>query len=123
MIKKDRTLRSGIKRIGIQAPARKGRLGTSRPGCRLHFMRNIYVKVPSSEKARFVEPLKQIWMQPDIWNAERMAFLADEKYEKNHSEAIHYLEEGLDDSLPSSTNVPERSAPENRVGYSENWVQ
>jgi putative transposase len=119
----------GIKRLslcisdahaGIQAAVRKEWLGTSWQRCKVHFMRNILAKVPHKEKARFAERLKQIWMQPDKRNAKRMAALVCEEYEKRFPEAIHCLEEGLEDSLQfyhfpeidkkriSSTNVVER---------------
>jgi putative transposase len=105
---------------GIQAAVRKEWLGTSWQRCKVHFMRNILAKVPHKEKARFAERLKQIWMQPDKRNAKRMAALVCEEYEKRFPEAIHCLEEGLEDSLQfyhfpeidkkriSSTNVVER---------------
>lgn len=55
---------------------------------------------PHKEKPRFAERLKQIWVQPDERSAKRMAALVCEEYEKRFPEAIHYLEEGLEDSLP-----------------------
>jgi putative transposase len=111
---------------GIQAAVRKEWLGTSWQRCKVHFMRNILAKVPHKEKARFAERLKQIWMQPDKRNAKRMAALVCEEYEKRFPEAIHCLEEGLEDSLQfyhfpeidkkriSSTNVVERIVREIR---------
>jgi transposase-like protein len=111
---------------GIQAAVRKEWLGTSWQRCKVHFMRNILAKVPHREKARFAERLKQIWMQPDKRSAKRMAALLVEEYEKRFPEAIHCLEEGLEDSLQfyhfpeidkkriSSTNVVERIVREIR---------
>jgi transposase-like protein len=131
-----RTLKGrGMKRLslcisdahaGIQAAVRKEWLGTSWQRCKVHFMRNILAKVPHKEKARFAERLKQIWMQPDKRSAKRMAALLVEEYEKRFPEAIHCLEEGLEDSLQfyhfpeidkkriSSTNVVERIVREIR---------
>ena len=83
-------------------------------------MRNILAKVPHKEKARFAERLKQIWLQPDKRNAKKIAALLGEEYDRRFPEAIHCLEEGLEDSpqfyhFPeidkkqiSSTNVVER---------------
>jgi transposase-like protein len=83
-------------------------------------MRNILTKVSHKEKARFAERLKQIWLQPDKRSAKRMAALLSEGYEQRFPEAIHCLEEGLEDPLQffhfpeidkkriSSTNVVER---------------
>ena len=111
---------------GIQAAVRKEWLGTSWQRCKVHFMRNILAKVPHREKARFAERLKQIWMQPDKRGAKRMAVLVSEEYEKRFPDAIHCLEEGLEDSLQfyhfpeidkkriSSTNVVERTIREIR---------
>jgi len=111
---------------GIQAAVRKEWLGTSWQRCKVHFMRNILAKVPHKEKARFAERLKQIWLQPDKRSAKRMASLFSEEYEKRFPEAIHCLEEGLEDSLQfyhfpeidkkriSSTNVVERIVREIR---------
>lgn len=111
---------------GIQAAVRKEWLGASWQRCKVHFMRNIVAKVSHKEKARFAERLKQIWMQPDKRNAKRMASLLAEEYEKRFPEAIHCLEEGLEDSLQfyhfpeidkkriSSTNVVERIVREIR---------
>ncbi len=111
---------------GIQTAARKEWLGASWQRCKVHFMRNILAKVPHKEKARFAERLKQIWLQPDKRSAQRMASLLREEYEKRFPEAIHCLEEGLEDSLQfyhfpeidkkriSSTNVVERIVREIR---------
>ena len=90
----------------IQAAVRKEWLGTSWQSCKVHFMRNILAKAPHREKACFAERLKQIWMQPDERSAKRMAALVSEEYEKRFPEAIHCLEEGLEDS-PQSYHSPE----------------
>lgn len=125
----------GVKRLsicisdahsGIQAAVRKEWLGASWQRCKVHFMRNILAKVPHKEKARFAERLKQIWLQPYKRSAKRMAALLSEEYEKRFPEAIHCLEEGLEDSLQfyhfpetdkkriSSTNMVERIVREIR---------
>jgi transposase-like protein len=110
----------------IQAAVRKEWLGTSWPRSKVHFIRNILAKVPHKEKSRFAERVKQIWLQPDKRSAKRMAALFGEEYEKRFPEAIHCLEEGLEDSLQyyhfpeidkkriSSTNVVERIVREIR---------
>jgi transposase-like protein len=96
-------------------------------------MRNILAKVPHKEKARFAEQLKQIWLQPDKRSAKRMATLLAEEYEKRFPDAIHCLEEGLEDSLQfyhfpeidkkriSSTNVVERIGPRDPAAKPGDW--
>jgi putative transposase len=89
-------------------------------------MRNILARVPHKEKARFVERLKQIWLQPDRRSALREAGVFCEEYSRRYPEAIKCLEDGLEDSLQfyafpqidkkriSSTNVVERIVREIR---------
>jgi putative transposase len=105
---------------GIQAAVKKELLGASWQRCKVHFMRNILARVPHKEKARFAERLKQIWTQPDVRSARKMAALLAEDYGKRFPDAVHCLEEGLEDSLAfyafpevdkkkiSSTNSVER---------------
>jgi hypothetical protein len=56
----------------------------ARQGCGFPFLRNALARTSSGAKARF---------------AKRMASLLSEEYEKWFPEAIHCLEEGLEDSL------------------------
>jgi putative transposase len=125
----------GVKRVrmfisdahqGIQAAIKKEWLGSCWQRCKVHFMRNILVKVSHRDKARLAEKLKQIWLQPDRRSAERLAQLIIEEYEGKYPEAMRCLEEGLEDSLQfynfpeidkrriSSTNVLERTNREIR---------
>jgi putative transposase len=83
-------------------------------------MRNILAKVPHKEKARFAAHLKQIWLEPDKKSARLAAAALIDDYVKRFPEAVHCLEEGLEDSLSlydfpevdkkrvSSTNGQER---------------
>ena len=84
---------------GIQAAIKKEWLGSCWQRCKVHFMRNILVKVSHRDKARLAEKLKQIWLQPDRRSAERLAKLIIEEYEAKYPEAMRCLEEGLEDSL------------------------
>jgi len=111
---------------GIQAAIKKEWLGSCWQRCKVHFMRNILVKVAHRDKARLAEKIKQIWLQPDRRSAERLAKLIIEEYEAKYPEAMRCLEEGLEDSLQfynfpeidkrriSSTNVLERTNREIR---------
>jgi transposase-like protein len=74
--------------------------------CKVHFMRNILVKVSRRDKARLAKKLKQIWQQPHRRSAERLAQLIIEEYEGKYPEAMRCLEEGLEDSL-QFYNFPE----------------
>lgn len=119
----------GVKRVGmvisdahrgIQGAVRKELVGTVWQRCKVHFMRNILARVPHRDKARVAEKVKQIWLQPDMKSAEKLARLIIEEYEGKYPEAMGCLEEGLEDSLQfynfpevdkrriSSTNVLER---------------
>lgn len=127
--------RRGVRRVkmfisdahaGIQAAVRKEWVGSSWQRCKVHFMRNILVRVPHRDKARVAEKLKQIWLQPDKRSAEKLAALIIEEYESRYPEAMRCLEEGLEDSLQfyffpeidkrrlSSTNGLERTNREIR---------
>lgn len=111
---------------GIQGAVRKEWVGSSWQRCKVHFMRNILVRVPHRDKARVAEKLKQIWLQPDKRSAEKLATLIIEEYEGRYPEAMRCLEEGLEDSLQfyffpeidkrrlSSTNGLERTNREIR---------
>jgi transposase-like protein len=111
---------------GMQAAIKKEWLGACSKRCKVHFIRNILVKVSHRDKARLSEKLKQIWLQPDRRSAERLAQLIIEEYEGKYPEAMRCLEEGLKDSLQfynfpeidkrriSSTNVLERTNREIR---------
>lgn len=83
-------------------------------------MRNLLAHIPQKEKKRFAQSLKQIWLQPDLRSAQRMADMIVEQYEDRFPEAIDCLLRGLEDSLQcyhfhaldkrkiSSTNTMER---------------
>lgn len=98
----------GIKRIelcvsdahaGIQAAVRKEWIGTSWQRCKVHFIRNILSKIPHSAKEQVAAAVKQIWTQPDKTSALKTARGIIAEYGKRFPEAIHCLEEGLEDSL------------------------
>ena len=105
---------------GIQAAVRKSFLGSQWQRCKVHFMRNLLAHIPHREKKQFAEKLKQIWLQPDLESARRLASVLIEEYESRFPEAIECLLEGLEDSLQfyhfplfdkrkiSSTNTLER---------------
>jgi putative transposase len=105
---------------GIQAAVRKSFLGSQWQRCKVHFMRNLLAHIPHQEKKQFAEKLKQIWLQPDLDSARRLASVLIEEYENRFPEAIECLLEGLEDSLQfyhfplfdkrkiSSTNTLER---------------
>jgi transposase-like protein len=76
---------------GIQAAVRKEWLGASWQRCKVHFMRNILVRVPHEEKGRFAAQLKQIWLAPDMKDARRAAADLAEEYGKRFPEAIRCL--------------------------------
>lgn len=111
---------------GIQAAVKKELLGSSWQRCKVHMMRNILAKVPHKEKRRFSAHLKQIWLQPDRKSALRAATQLAREYGERFPDAIHCLEEGLEDSLQfysfpeidpkkiSSTNMSERMVREVR---------
>jgi transposase-like protein len=83
-------------------------------------MRNILTYVGHRHKDSFAKQLKHIWLQPDENQARSYAQSFMDYYEKQFPEAIHCLEEGLEDSLQfyrfdqidhrkiSSTNTLER---------------
>ena len=83
-------------------------------------MRNILSWIPHKEKKRFVEKLKQIWLQPDKQSALTMTSHLIKDYEKRFPEAVKCWEDGLENSLQfyefpkinkrriSSTNFVER---------------
>jgi len=85
--------------LGIQKAMKKEWIGSSWQRCKVHFMRNILVRIPHKEKKRFAERLKQIWLQPDKQSALSLASLLIKDYEKRFPEAVKCLEEGLEDSL------------------------
>lgn len=105
---------------GLVSAIRKSFVGAPWQRCKVHFMRNILAHVPAKQKESFASRLKQIWLQPDIDNARKYARIFMDEYENRFSEAIHVLEEGLEDSLQfygfkgidhrkiSSTNMIER---------------
>jgi putative transposase len=105
---------------GIQQAVREHFLNCSWQRCKVHFMRNILAHVRHQDKAQFGERLKQIWLQPDLKGAMRIARAMIEDYGEKYPEAVECLEEGLEDSLQfygfehldrrkiSSTNVLER---------------
>jgi transposase-like protein len=85
---------------------KEGTVGSCWQRCKVHFMRNILVKVSHRDKARLAEKLKQIWLQPDRGSAERLAQLIIEEYEGKYPEAMRCLEEGLEESLQFYNNFP-----------------
>lgn len=105
---------------GIQNAVKKSFLGSQWQRCKVHFMRNVLARIPHKEKKRFAQGLKQIWLQPDLETARKMADLIIEQYENRFPEAIECLLSGLEDSLQfyhfpaldkrkiSSTNTMER---------------
>ncbi len=105
---------------GIQKAMRSEWIGSSWQRCKVHFLRNIMVRIPHKEKKHFAEMGKQIWLQADKQSALSMASLLIKDYEKRFPEATQCLENGLEDSphfyeFPeidkrgiSSTNVVER---------------
>lgn len=105
---------------GIQAAVKKCFLGSQWQRCKVHFMRNILAHIPHKEKKHFAQVLKQIWLQPDLQTARKMADMVVEQYEDRFPEAIDCLLSGLEDSLQfyhfsaldkrkiSSTNTMER---------------
>ncbi len=105
---------------GIQTAVRKSFLGSQWQRCKVHFMRNLLAHIPHREKKQFAEKLKQIWLQPDLESARRLASGLIEEYENRFPEAIECLLEGFEDSLQfyhfplfdkrkiSSTNTLER---------------
>ena len=84
---------------GIQAAVRKSFLGSQWQRCKVHFMRNLLAHIPHREKKQFAEKLKQIWFQPDLDSARRLASGLIEEYENRFPEAVECLLEGLEDSL------------------------
>jgi len=84
---------------GIQAAVKKCFLGSQWQRCKVHFMRNLLVHIPHREKKHFAEKLKQIWLQPDLESAHRVAAFLIEEYQDRYPEAIECLLEGLEDSL------------------------
>jgi transposase-like protein len=105
---------------GIQAAVKKCFLGSQWQRCKVHFMRNVLAHIPHKEKKRFAQVLKQIWLQPELEAARKMAEMIVEQYENRFPEAIECLLSGLEDSLQfyhfsvldqrkiSSTNTMER---------------
>jgi len=121
--------RRGVKKVslcisdahmGIQKAVKKEWIGSSWQRCKVHFMRNIIARIPHKDKKRFVEKLKQIWLQPDKESALNIASLLIKEYEERFPEAIQCMENGLEDSPQfyefleidkrkiSSTNVLDR---------------
>jgi len=105
---------------GLIKAVRESFVGCSWQRCKVHFMRNILARIASRDKNGFAEKLKQIWLQPDYDSAKKYATSLMDEYETKHPEAIHTLEEGLEESLQffsfedidsrkiSSTNLLER---------------
>ena len=84
---------------GLVAAIREGFPGASWQRCKVHFMRNILVKIPHRNKESFAAELKQIWLAPDATAARKRADTLAEEYEKRFPEAIKILDDGLEDSL------------------------
>lgn len=84
---------------GLVAAIRESFPGASWQRCKVHFMRNILVKIPHRNKESFASELKQIWLAPDVDAARKRAIALAEQYEKRFPEAIKILEDGLEDSL------------------------
>ena len=84
---------------GLVAAIRESFSGASWQRCKVHFMRNILVKIPHRNKESFAAELKQIWLAPDMAAARKRADALTEEYEKRFPEAIKILEDGLEDSL------------------------
>lgn len=84
---------------GLVAAIRESLPGASWQRCKVHFMRNVLVKVPHRSKESFATELKQIWLAPDAAAARKRANALAEEYEKRFPEAIQILEDGLEDSL------------------------
>lgn len=105
---------------GLSKAIKESFVGCAWQRCKVHFMRNILARIPSKNKAAFASMLKQIWLQPDIDIARTYAENLMDEYENRYPEAIHVLEDGLEDSLQfysfkkmdhrkiSSTNMLER---------------
>jgi putative transposase len=84
---------------GLVAAIRESFPGASWQRCKVHFMRNILVKIPHRNKESFAAELKQIWLAPDAVTARKRSDALTEEYEKRFPEAIKILELGLEDSL------------------------
>lgn len=84
---------------GLVAAIRESFPGASWQRCKVHFMRNILVKIPHRNKESFASELKQIWLASDADAARKRADVLVEQYEKRFPEAIKILEDGLEDSL------------------------
>lgn len=84
---------------GLVGAVGKSFIGASWQRGKVHFMRNIMAHVPSREKKPFAAKLKQIWLQPDAKSARKYAFDLMDEFQDRYPQAIHVLEEGLEDSL------------------------
>lgn len=105
---------------GLVAAIRSRFPGSSWQRCTVHFMRNILVHVPKSEKQRFADLLKLIWQAGNAEEAKVVAQRLVSLYERRYPKAVATLEDGLEDSLTffafpmldsrkvSSTNLLER---------------
>ena len=62
-------------------------------------MRNILAHIPHKDKQAFADELKQIWLAQDAEVARQRAAALAEKYQKRFPQAVHILEDGLEDSL------------------------
>ena len=105
---------------GIQKAFKESFIGGMWQRCKVHFMRNILAHVPHRAKQRFAYKLKQIWLQENRKEAEKIAKEIIEEFEQKYPDAIEVLRNGLEDSLQfyyfpqidkrkiSSTNVLER---------------
>ena len=84
---------------GLVAAIRECFPGASWQRCKVHFMRNILTHIPHKDKQAFADELKQIWLAQDAEVARQRAAALAEKYQKRFPQAVHILEDGLEDSL------------------------
>ena len=84
---------------GLIAAIRESFPGASWQRCKVHFMWNILAHIPHKDKQAFADEFKQIWLAQDAEVARQRAAALAEKYQKRFPQAVHTLEDGLEDSL------------------------
>jgi len=84
---------------GIQKAVTKSFTGSVWQRCKVHFMRNILARVPSSSKKIIGGDIKQIFTQDSLDEARMLAQTIIDKHQDKYPDAMNILANGLEEAL------------------------
>ena len=85
--------------LGIQSALKSAFLNSTWQRCKVHFMRNILVRIPHKHKPSFGKLLSHIFNQPSYQSAIAIAQELIEKFMPQFPDAMSALSDGIEDAL------------------------